>query len=122
MSKHQLEQCVRSSLDQYFLDLNGSRPHDIYKMIVACVEKPMLEYLLERAQGNQSQAAESLGINRNTLRKKLQLYGRGSRAAWRVGLLSNLRSILVRPVDKGLRLITRYKSSRTMEGTFIADH
>src|SRR5260363_28342 len=75
MSKHQLEQCVRSSLDQYFLDLNGSRPHDIYKMIVACVEKPMLEYLLERAQGNQSQAAESLGINRNTLRKKLQLYG-----------------------------------------------
>src|SRR5260364_130528 len=75
MSKHQREQCVRSSLDQYFLDLNGSRPHDIYKMIVACVEKPMLEYLLERAQGNQSQAAESLGINRNTLRKKLQLYG-----------------------------------------------
>src|SRR5260364_46954 len=73
MSKHQLEQCVRSSLDQYFLDLNGSRPHDIYKMIVACVEKPMLEYLLERAQGNQSQAAESLGINSNTLRKKLQL-------------------------------------------------
>src|SRR5260363_98780 len=66
---------LRSSLDQYFLDLNGSRPHDIYKMIVACVEKPMLEYLLERAQGNQSQAAESLGINRNTLRKKLQLYG-----------------------------------------------
>src|SRR5260363_32473 len=75
MSKHQLEQCVRSSLDQYFLDLNGSRPHDIYKMIVACVEKPMLEYLLERAQGNQSQAAESLGINRNTLRKSCNCTG-----------------------------------------------
>ncbi len=74
MSKHDLEQCVRRSLDQYFLDLNGSRPHDLYKMIIESIEKPLLEYLLERAGGNQSQAAESLGINRNTLRKKLQLY------------------------------------------------
>lgn len=74
MSKHDLEQCIRKSLDQYFLDLNDSPPHDIYKMIIACVEKPLLEYLLEWAKGNQSQAAESLGINRNTLRKKLQRY------------------------------------------------
>jgi len=43
-------------------------------MVVSAIEKPMLEVVLERAQGNQSRAAEMLGINRNTLRKKLDIY------------------------------------------------
>lgn len=72
MSKNHIEQCVRESLNAYFQDLGGSAPHDIYEMIISCVEKPMLETVLRRADGNQSLAAEYLGINRNTLRKKLQ--------------------------------------------------
>jgi Fis family transcriptional regulator, factor for inversion stimulation protein len=44
-------------------------------MVISCVEKPMLEVVLEQAGGNQSLAAEFLGINRNTLRKKLQEHG-----------------------------------------------
>ena len=43
-------------------------------MVLACVEKPMLEYILNKVGGNQSKAAEMLGINRNTLRKKMALY------------------------------------------------
>jgi Fis family transcriptional regulator len=75
MSKHNIEQCVRDSLEAYFQDLDGSKPHDIYDMVMSCVEKPMLEVVLARAGGNQSLAAEYLGLNRNTLRKKLQQLG-----------------------------------------------
>ena len=75
MSRHHIEQCVRQSLDNYFQDLDGSKPHDVYEMVISCVEKPMLEVVLKQAEGNQSLAAEFLGINRNTLRKKLLEYG-----------------------------------------------
>lgn len=75
MRKHNIEQCVRESLDVYFRDLDGSNPHDVYEMVMSCVEKPMLEVVLVQAGGNQSLAAEYLGINRNTLRKKLQQHG-----------------------------------------------
>ncbi|CAB3779738.1 Fis family transcriptional regulator [Pararobbsia alpina] len=75
MSKNNIEQSVRDSLGVYFQDLDGSRPHDIYEMVISIVEKPMLELVLEHANGNQSLAAEFLGINRNTLRKKLQQHG-----------------------------------------------
>ncbi|MEM5312247.1 Fis family transcriptional regulator [Paraburkholderia sp. JHI869] len=75
MSKHNIEQSVRESLGIYFQDLDGSNPHGVYDMVMACVEKPMLEVVLEQAGGNQSLAAEYLGINRNTLRKKLQQHG-----------------------------------------------
>lgn len=75
MSKHNIEQCVRESLDVYFRDLDGSNPHDVYEMVMSCVEKPMLEVVLVQAGGNQSLAAEYLVINRNTLRKKLQQHG-----------------------------------------------
>ena len=75
MSRHNIEQCVRDSLDKYFRDLGGAVPHNIYDMVISAVEKPMLELVLEQAGGNQSQAADYLGINRNTLRKKLQQHG-----------------------------------------------
>ena len=75
MSKHNIEQCVRESLGMYFQDLDGSNPHDVYEMVISIVEKPMLEVVLEQAGSNQSLAAEYLGINRNTLRKKLQQHG-----------------------------------------------
>ncbi|AKJ69082.1 MULTISPECIES: Fis family transcriptional regulator [Pandoraea] len=75
MSKHNIEQCVRDSLDSYFRDLDGAHPHGVYEMVVSVVEKPLLEFVLHKADGNQSLAAEYLGINRNTLRKKLQQHG-----------------------------------------------
>jgi Fis family transcriptional regulator len=69
-----LAACVRGALEAYFKDLDGERPHAVYDMLLGCVEKPMLEYVLNLAGGNQSKAAEILGLNRNTLRKKLKQY------------------------------------------------
>jgi Fis family transcriptional regulator len=66
-----LEECVRASLARYFEDLDGSAPHDMWDMVMRCVERPVLEVAMERAGGNQSRASEMLGITRNTLRKKL---------------------------------------------------
>ena len=63
--------CVREALDEYFRDLDGQPPHAVYDMVLACMEKPLLEYVMNRAGGNQSKAAAILGLNRNTLRKKL---------------------------------------------------
>ena len=71
MSKKQIEDCVRSSLEGYFRDLRGTEPDSMYDMIVTVVEKPLLEVVMLRAEGNQSRAAQWLGLNRNTLRKKL---------------------------------------------------
>lgn len=67
-----LAACVRNALEAYFKDLDGEPPHAVYDMLLGCVEKPMLEYVLNHAGGNQSKAAEILGLNRNTLRKKLK--------------------------------------------------
>jgi len=69
-----LQQAVSESLEDYFLHLNGETPHAIYDLVLACVEKPMLEYILNKVGGNQSKAAEILGLNRNTLRKKMAQY------------------------------------------------
>ncbi len=71
MSKKQIEETVRSSLEGYFRDLRGTDPDGIYEMMVKVVEKPMLEVVMARAEQNQSRAAEWLGLNRNTLRQKL---------------------------------------------------
>ncbi|MFA5241388.1 MAG: Fis family transcriptional regulator [Sulfuricella sp.] len=67
--------CVRKAMTQYFADLDGETPCAVYEMVVGCVEKPLLEVILHQAEGNQTRAAEMLGINRNTLRKKMQLHG-----------------------------------------------
>jgi len=71
MSKMHIEDCVRSSLDSYFRDLHGTEPGGMYEMLVRVVEKPLLDVVMTRAEGNQSKAAQWLGLNRNTLRKKL---------------------------------------------------
>ncbi|HMW18070.1 MAG TPA: helix-turn-helix domain-containing protein [Accumulibacter sp.] len=63
--------CVRMALEIYFQTLDGEKPAAIYEMVVRSVEKPMFEVVLKQARGNQTLAAEMLGINRNTLRKKL---------------------------------------------------
>ena len=71
MSKTTIEQCVRDSLQTYFQDLEGEVPDRVYEMVVRMVERPMLEVVMNHADNNQSRAAEWLGLNRNTLRKKL---------------------------------------------------
>src|SRR3981081_476912 len=68
---NEIADCVRRSLERYFKDLDGAKPRAIYDMVLKNVERPMLELVLDRAEGNQSIAAQMLGINRNTLRKKI---------------------------------------------------
>ncbi|PPC92906.1 MAG: DNA-binding transcriptional regulator Fis [Methylotenera sp.] len=74
MNNCDLANSVKLSLEQYFKDLDGQPPHAVYNMVLGCVEKPLLEHIMQHASGNQSKAAEILGLNRNTLRKKLQQY------------------------------------------------
>ena len=71
MSKNHIEACVRESLEAYFRDLRGIEPDGLYEMVTRVVEKPLLDVVMHHAGQNQSRAAEWLGMNRNTLRKKL---------------------------------------------------
>ena len=71
MSKKHIEECVRDNLESYFKDLRGVEPSNLYELILGVVEKPLLDVVMKHADGNQSRAAEWLGINRNTLRRKL---------------------------------------------------
>ena len=71
MSSSDIADCVRRTLNRYFRDLDGEKPGAIYEMVLKDVEKPMLEVVMRQAGGNQTVAAELLGINRNTLRRKL---------------------------------------------------
>ena len=71
MTKKHIDACIRDSLETYFKDLRGAEPHAIYEMVLQVVEKPLLDVVMQHAEGNQSRAAEWLGINRNTLRRKL---------------------------------------------------
>ena len=71
MSRRQIDECIRAALEQYFEDLRGTEPHAVHELIITAVEKPLLDVVMKHADGNQSKAAEWLGINRNTLRRKL---------------------------------------------------
>jgi Fis family transcriptional regulator len=71
VSRKLIDACIRTSLDNYFRDLRGADPQGLHELIIDAVEKPLFEAVLARAEGNQSKAADWLGINRNTLRRKL---------------------------------------------------
>ncbi len=71
MSKKLIEDCVRSSMEAYLRDLQGAEPDRMYDMLLNAMEKPLLETVLRHTDNNQSRAAQWLGLNRNTLRKKL---------------------------------------------------
>jgi Fis family transcriptional regulator, factor for inversion stimulation protein len=71
MSKEKIDACIRESLAAYFKDLDGVAPHNLYDMMLKCFERPLLDAVMAQAGGNQSKAAQWLGLNRNTLRKKL---------------------------------------------------
>jgi Fis family transcriptional regulator, factor for inversion stimulation protein len=75
MSKDNIQDAVFKNLEKYFRDLGEQPASDVYDMVLSAVEKPMLQVVMHRADSNQSHAAEMLGINRNTLRKKLQQHG-----------------------------------------------
>ena len=71
MTPKPIDTVVRENLELYFRDLDGEEPHSMHEMLIKAVERPLLEVVMQRTGGNQSKAAEWLGINRNTLRRKL---------------------------------------------------
>ena len=75
MTNNDIADCVRRSLNRYIRDLDGEKPCAIYDMVMNSVERSLLEQVMNHAEGNQTVAAEMLGINRNTLRRKLTEYG-----------------------------------------------
>ena len=70
-----MSRSVRRAIEGYFRDLDGEKASRVYRMVIDCVEKPLLETMLHRVRGNQTHAAAMLGINRNTLRKKMKEHG-----------------------------------------------
>jgi len=76
INENDMARHVRKALKEYFRDLDGEKPcGGMYDMVMDCVEKPLLEMVLEHVGGNQTRASEMLGINRNTLRKKMHQHG-----------------------------------------------
>jgi Fis family transcriptional regulator len=70
-----LPECVRANIEAYFEQLSGTEPANMYDMLSRVVERPLLEMVMQHAENNQSRAAQWLGLNRNTLRKKLLEHG-----------------------------------------------
>ncbi len=70
-----LRESVNTAIKNYFDSLDGQTPSDLYEMVLAEVEAPLLERVMEYTRGNQTKAAIILGLNRGTLRKKLKIYG-----------------------------------------------
>lgn len=65
---------VAAAVERYLDDLNGTEPSCIYELVMQEVERPLLKTVLDHAGGNRSKASKYLGMNRNTLRKKLEQY------------------------------------------------
>jgi len=63
------------ALKNYFAQLNGQDVNDLYELVLAEVEQPLLDMVMQYTRGNQTRAALMMGINRGTLRKKLKKYG-----------------------------------------------
>ena len=73
-NRRPLRNHTEDALKAYFKTLNGDRPGDLYDLVLGEVEEPLFRVVMDYTQGNQSQAAGILGINRGTLRKKLRTY------------------------------------------------
>lgn len=73
-SEQTLRACVTTVLGEYFAQVDHDMITDLYQMVLSEVEAPLLEAVLYHAGSNQSKAAQMLGLNRGTLRKKLRQY------------------------------------------------
>lgn len=73
--KHPVTEVLELHLQRYLDDLGDIAPSNVYEMVISSIEKPMLTLVMKHADENQSLAAQYLGINRNTLRKKLLEHG-----------------------------------------------
>jgi Fis family transcriptional regulator, factor for inversion stimulation protein len=74
INENEIASCVRKAVDGYLNDLDGEKPCPIYSMVMKSVEKPLIELAMKHANGNQTLAADLLGINRNTLRNKIKQF------------------------------------------------
>lgn len=72
-----LRESVKQALKNYLSQLDGQQVNDVYELVLAEVEHPMLDMIMQYTRGNQTRAANMLGMNRGTLRKKLKKYGMG---------------------------------------------
>lgn len=75
LDKYSLEAVIELKLAKFLDQIGEYYPEDLYDLIIRKAEKPLLNQIIRRTGGNQLQAAKILGINRNTLRKKMKLYG-----------------------------------------------
>ena len=73
--KQPIRRSVTSAIELYLDDMNGHEVNDLYHVVLSEVEPALLDVIMQHAEGNQTEAAEMLGISRGTLRKKLKLYG-----------------------------------------------
>jgi Fis family transcriptional regulator len=73
-SSQSLRDSVAEAMQRYFADLDGQDTSDLYKLVMAEVEPPLLRAAMNYTSQNQSRTAEILGLNRGTLRKKLKQY------------------------------------------------
>jgi Fis family transcriptional regulator, factor for inversion stimulation protein len=69
-----LSEYVRAALDAYFANVGTEEAGNVYELVIAEVERPLLACVLEHCGGNQTRAAHLLGLNRATLRKKLRVH------------------------------------------------
>lgn len=74
LTSQSLRETVRLSLKNYFAQLDGQTPTKVYDLVLAEVEKPMIEMVLQLTNDNQSKTAKILGLSRGTLRKKMAIY------------------------------------------------
>ena len=72
--ENEISACVRKIVSEYFSHLDGEKPCAVYDAVLESMEKPLIEVVLHQAGGNQTKASEILGLNRNTLRKKILQY------------------------------------------------
>ncbi len=70
----QLREAVTASVRQYLAQLDGQHTTDVYPMVLAEIEAPLLEEIMAYTRNNQTKASIMLGLNRGTLRKKLKQY------------------------------------------------
>jgi len=70
-----LRDAVKRAVTNFFAQLDGQEAQEVYEMVLSEVEAPLLDIIMQHTRGNQTRAANMLGINRGTLRKKLKKYG-----------------------------------------------